>query len=154
MPVAKPPVAELGAHLGYWMRAVSNHVSHAFARKLAGSGVTVAEWAAMRMLYGQPPMPPSQLAARMGMTRGAITRLADRLIAKGLLARRAEPEDGRAQTLSLTARGSGLVPVLADFADQNEEECFRHLSPADRCALDRILKATATTLRLTAVPID
>jgi hypothetical protein len=36
-------VSELTAHLGYWLRHVSDHVSHAFARKLASQDVTVAE---------------------------------------------------------------------------------------------------------------
>ena len=78
-----PPVSELTAHLGFWLRAVSNHVSRAFAEKLGAKGVTVAEWVMLRALYGKEPTPPSRLAQAMGMTRGAITRLADRLIAKG-----------------------------------------------------------------------
>ena len=42
--------SELTTHLGYWLRLVSNHVSQAFARKLEGRGVTVAEWVVMRLL--------------------------------------------------------------------------------------------------------
>ena len=30
----RPTVSPLEAHLGYWMRFISNHVSHAFSRKL------------------------------------------------------------------------------------------------------------------------
>ena len=71
-----PRVPELTAHLGYWLRHVSNHVSHAFARKLAGKGVTVAEWALMRMLYGHDPVSPSELAVQLALTRGAVTKLA------------------------------------------------------------------------------
>jgi MarR family transcriptional regulator, lower aerobic nicotinate degradation pathway regulator len=63
-------------------KGVSNHVSHSFAPKLAGNDVTVAEWAVMRMLYGKEPMSASRLADEMGLTRGAVTKLADRLIAK------------------------------------------------------------------------
>jgi hypothetical protein len=44
------PVSALTAHFGYWLRYVSNHVSHAFGRKLAGKGVTAAEWVLMRSL--------------------------------------------------------------------------------------------------------
>ncbi len=50
-------------------------------------------------------MPPSRLADEIGMTRGAITKLADRLIAKSLIVRKANRDDGRAQTLALTASG-------------------------------------------------
>ena len=147
-------VSELTTHLGYWLRHVSNHVSHAFARKLAAKDVTVAEWVLMRVLHGREPMPPSQLAYEMGMTRGAITKLADRLIAKALSVREASPYDGRAQTLRLTAKGADLVPELAALADQNETECFAHLSGKDRDTLNRILKKTVTRLGLAAMPID
>ncbi|MBS0640649.1 MAG: MarR family transcriptional regulator [Proteobacteria bacterium] len=149
-----PVVPELTAHLGYRLRQVSNHVSHAFARKLAAQGVTVAEWGLMRTLYGKERLPPSRLADEMGMTRGAITKLADRLIAKALVSREASPDDGRAQTLRLTAKGTHFVPRLAALADQNEAECFAHLSVRDRTVLARILTETVERLGLTGVPVD
>jgi DNA-binding MarR family transcriptional regulator len=149
-----PGVSELTAHLGYWLRHVSNHVSHAFARKLAAKDVTVAEWAMLRMLYGMEPMPPSLLADRMGLTRGAITKLADRLIAKSLMVRAESPDDGRAQTLGLTEKGADFVPELAALADQNEAECFAHLSENDRRVLERILRETVRQLGPTAMPIE
>jgi DNA-binding MarR family transcriptional regulator len=38
----------------------------------------------MRQLLDMQPIAPSRLAERMGMARGAVTKLADRLIAKSL----------------------------------------------------------------------
>ena len=55
--LAKP--AALENHTGFWLRFVSNHVSHGFARKVAGSGVTVAEWVD----------PPADLRSRRNLTR-------------------------------------------------------------------------------------
>jgi MarR family transcriptional regulator, lower aerobic nicotinate degradation pathway regulator len=149
-----PRIPELTDHLGYWLRQVSNHVSHGFARKLADKDVTVAEWGLMRTLYGKEPSAPSQLASEMSLTRGAITKLADRLIAKALVMREASPDDGRAQTLRLTAKGTELVPTLATLADKNELECFAHLSADDRRALQRILGVTVASLGLTKMPLD
>src|ERR1700709_2851937 len=106
-------VPELTAHLGYWLRQVSNHVSQAFARRVATKDVTVAEWAVMRVLYSTQPVAPSQLADEMGMTRGAISKLADRLVLKSLVAREASATDGRAQSLRLTPQGVHMVPELA-----------------------------------------
>jgi hypothetical protein len=40
--------SSLESHLGYWLRYVSNHVSHAFALKLAALEVTAAEWVVLR----------------------------------------------------------------------------------------------------------
>ena len=131
--------AELTSHLGYWLRLVSNHVSHSFARKLQAFDITVAEWALMRVLFGIDES-PSQLAERMGMTKGAITKLADRLIAKSLVIRTSSRDDRRSQTLRLSKKGESLVPRLAGLADQNEAECFSHLSETDRALLERVLR--------------
>lgn len=146
--------SDLTSHLGYWLRYVSNHVSHSFARKLAAKDVTVAEWALMRTLYTKDQLAPSAIAADMGMTRGAITKLADRLIAKGLLLRAANPEDGRAQTLALTRSARKLVPELAALADRNDAEFFDHLTLEERSMLERLLKEIVARRGLTTMPID
>src|SRR5580698_1735503 len=104
MDAAMAEVPELDAHIGYRLRQVSNHVSQSFARKLAAEDVTAGEWVMLRMLYDKPPKPPSRVAEAMGFTRGAITKLADRLIAKGLVVREADARDKRAQTLALTPK--------------------------------------------------
>jgi hypothetical protein len=70
-------VSPLEAHLGYWLRFVSNQVSHSFSLKLGERGVTVAEWGALQELYEREAMAPSALAERISMTRGAISKLAD-----------------------------------------------------------------------------
>ncbi len=137
---ATPPASDLTAHLGYWLRYLSNHVSQAFARKVEAHGVTVAEWVLMRQLLDEDALAPSRLAERMGMTRGAISKLAERLIAKSLLARSSNPSDGRAHTLALTRSGRAMVPRLAALADANDAEFFDHLGPKDRAALLRTLR--------------
>ncbi|MBN9342950.1 MAG: MarR family transcriptional regulator [Caedibacter sp. 38-128] len=147
-------ISHLEDHIGYWLRCVSNHVSHAFARKLADQEVTVAEWALMRMLYGQSPLAPSRVAKQMGMTKGAITKLVDRLIAKSFIVRASNADDGRAQTISLTKEGEKLVPVLAQLADSNDQEYFNHLSSKDQETLQRILRHLTTKFGVTSVAIE
>jgi DNA-binding MarR family transcriptional regulator len=146
--------SDLTVHIGYWLRYVSNNVSQRFARKVEAQGVTVAEWVLMRQLLEVKALAPSRLAERMGMTRGAVTKLADRLIAKSLLARATDPTDGRAQTLSLTRAGRAMVPRLAALADANDAEFFDHLSPKDRAALLRILRGIVENRGLKSVPVN
>lgn len=145
-------VTPLDGHLGYWLRYVSNHVSHAFGQKIAARGVTVAEWVVLRELYDCKALAPSVLADRLGMTRGAISKLADRLLAKSLLSLRANDEDRRSQFLSLTESGRALVPELATLADQNDTEFFRHLASSDREAVVRIMKEIVARLALKTIP--
>jgi DNA-binding MarR family transcriptional regulator len=146
--------SELTDHTGYWMRMVSNAVSQEFARKVSGEDVTVAEWAFMRALYDLPPTPPSILAERMGMTKGAISKLAERLAVKGLIERTESREDKRAHSLSLTAEGRTKIPVLASLADRNDSEFFGVLRKEERETLDRILRALAERRQLKATPVD
>lgn len=151
---APSPASDLTAHLGFWLRTVSNHVSHAFGVKLAAKGVTVAEWVLLRALYGKAPISPSRVADDLGLTRGAITKLADRLIEKSLVVRVASPDDGRAQTLALTPAGVALVPGLAALADRNDAEFFGRLSDDERETLDRLLKRLAGDGGMTATPTE
>ncbi len=146
--------SELADHTGYWMRMVSNAVLQEFARQLAGEDVTVAEWAFMRALYNLESSPPSILADAMGMTKGAISKLAERLVAKGLVARTGNQQDKRAHSLSLTAAGRAKIPILAALADENDAEYFGVLTEEEHETLDRIIKILARRLGLNATPVD
>lgn len=79
----------------------------------------------------------------MGLTRGAITGLADRSIAKAPVLRAASAEDGRAQTLAPTERDLALVPDLAALADRNAAEVFDGLTEDERATLAGLLRRAA-----------
>lgn len=129
------PVSNLPDHVGYWLRFVSNHVSQAFAQKVEARGVTVAEWVLMRAMLDAGAANPSQLADQLGLTRGAISKLVERLCLKNLATRSADGPDRRYQTVALTPQGRKLVPQLARIADQNDREFFGHLSTKQRTQL-------------------
>lgn len=149
-----PNVSSLEAHLGYWLRFVSNHVSHAFARRLLAEGVTVAEWVVLRELLRLGETAPSTLSDSLGMTRGAISKLVERLVVKGMVHRAADAADARAQRLTLTEGGRVLVPALARQADENDAEFFGHLDAAERAQLLRMLQGIVARHRLNTVPTD
>jgi DNA-binding MarR family transcriptional regulator len=136
----KIEVSKLEKHVGYWLRFVSNHVSHAFMQKVEAKGVTVAEWAVMREMLEAGPANPSQLAERLGMTRGAISKLVERLCGKALVERTASDGDRRYQSVALTAKGEKLVPMLARLADENDQEFFGHLTEDEQASLVRLLR--------------
>jgi DNA-binding MarR family transcriptional regulator len=147
-------ISGLEEHVGYWLRFVSNHVSYAFGVKVEALGVTVAEWVALRAIYDADGMNPSLLAEKLGMTRGAISKLVDRLNARGLVQRSIEKTDKRYQWVRLTAAGKSLVPHLAREADRNDTEFFGHLSKAERAELVRMLTGIVLRHGLQHVPVD
>src|SRR5580704_9891748 len=91
------PPSSLQTHIGFWLRFVSNHVSQAFARRLLASGVTVAEWVVMREMFDDEQISPGIVAERIGMTRGGVSKLVDRLVGKKLMTRRGRSDDRRFQ---------------------------------------------------------
>lgn len=153
MTTKKPP-SGLNDHLGYWLRYVSNHVSHAFASKVEEHGVTVAEWVILRALFDAGEMNPSQLAEIIGLTRGAISKLVERLCQKELLNRTLSDGDRRYQMIGLTAVGRRLVPSLARLADENDREFFGHLKTNERRLLVRILEDIVRKNSWKDLPVD
>jgi len=147
-----PDVSPLDAHIGFWLRFVSNHVSHAFQRKVEAHGVTVAEWVVLRQLLALGEVPPSRLAEEMGMTRGGVSKLVDRLHVKKLVIRSAGGDDRRFQSVGLTAAGRSLVPKLAALADENDSEFFGHLSDEQRDQLADLLKDVVRRRGLKGIP--
>jgi len=147
-------VSELKKHVGFWLRFVSNHVSHAFARKLLLSGVTVAEWVVMREMFDEEATSPGVVAERIGMTRGGVSKLVDRLVSKELVTRQDRSDDRRFQSIALTAAGRRLLPRLATLADQNDEEFFHPLSARERTALVAAMKKLVEAHGLHTLPTE
>jgi DNA-binding MarR family transcriptional regulator len=74
------------------------------------------------------------------MTRGAVSKLVERLSRKKLAVRSFSQGDRRYQTVELTAAGKRLVPVLAQLADENDHEFFGHWKPEERTKLVNLLQ--------------
>ena len=148
------PISALESHTGYWLRLVSNHVSHAFRLKMEARGVTVAEWVVMRGLLDDKDVNPSHLAESLGLSRGAVSKLVDRLAVKGFVACRSEKRDRRYQMINLTASGRRLVPGLAALADQNDREFFGHLGAKEQTRLVGILQGIVQSRGLKGVPVE
>lgn len=152
--MAKKPqaAAPLEAHLGFWLRFVSNHVSQRFEKELAARDVTITEWVALRTLLEQGEGSHASLISALGMTKGAASKVMSRLEQKGLALRLAV--DGRAQALRLTPAGKALLPKLAALADANDAHFFGHLTAAEHETLMRLMQALVQHHQLKELPTD
>ncbi|AVP96994.1 MarR family transcriptional regulator [Ahniella affigens] len=136
----QPAPAPLEAHIGFWLRFVSNHVSARFQQHMAAKGVTVSEWVALRSLWSQTDATHAALIEALGMTKGATSKVISRLEEKGLVERALADGRAREQSLRLTVAGKKLVPKLAALADANDAHFFAHLPATERVALTKIMK--------------
>jgi DNA-binding MarR family transcriptional regulator len=148
----KQTPAPLEAHLGFWLRFVSNHVSLRFQKLLEAEGITVTEWVALRTLWDRSETSHAALIEAMGMTKGAASKVISRLEEKGLAERQLADGRAREQSLRLTAKGKKRVPRLAELADANDDHFFAHLRPAEREALMNAMQALVRRHQLKELP--
>lgn len=152
-PRPRPALSRLDAHVGYWLRYVSSQFSHALNRELEDKGVSLAEWIVLRELY-DGDLRPSDLAARLGLTRGAASKLARKLACSLMITQQAAPEDGRVQVLSLTDHGRAVVRVFAVILDETDEKFFGHLTPDTRALIRSVMRDIVRRRGLRAAPVD
>ncbi|HEY2036295.1 MAG TPA: MarR family transcriptional regulator [Steroidobacteraceae bacterium] len=146
-------MSRLDAHVGYWLRYVSSQFSYALNRKLEDKGVTLVEWLVLRELYDSD-LRPSALAERLGLTRGAISKLARKLAGSLMITQEGNAGNGRAQMLSLTDDGRAVVQVFAALLDQTDEEFFGHLDPDTRALIVSTMRDIVHRRGSRAMPVD
>jgi DNA-binding MarR family transcriptional regulator len=146
--------SDLELHLGPWLRRVSNHVSGAFARALQTRHTSIAEWVVLCHVQERPGITQGELAEALNLTRGAVSKVIDKLETKNWIARSTKPGDSRVQLLSLTRRGSCILPQLAEIADQNDREFFGGLEADEGATLRRLLGKLAELHQIRDVPSE
>jgi DNA-binding MarR family transcriptional regulator len=151
---SRTSVSALESHLGFLLRQVSNAVSDDFARSLQLRRTSVAEWVLLRRLWDLGQATPGEMAEALTMTRGAISKIVDKLQSKGWIRSRMKPEDNRAQLLTLTAAGRRVVPELAEIADRNDEKFFTCLDGKENYALRHLLGKIASHHKIREIPTE
>ena len=104
--------------VGYLLNQVMISMRRQVEQAMTAHDLTAAQWYPLWKLKRDGPGTAQELARDMDIDAGAMTRLIDRLAAKGLLQRLRSGTDRRRVMLTLTAAGeavAGHVPqVLAD----------------------------------------
>jgi MarR family transcriptional regulator, 2-MHQ and catechol-resistance regulon repressor len=79
------------------------------ARTLAGTGLTLTQFAVLEALYHLGPMSLSDVAQKVLTTGGNLTMVAGNLEKQGLARRQPSPQDKRLQIIGLTPKGKSLI---------------------------------------------
>jgi DNA-binding MarR family transcriptional regulator len=104
---------QLVAQLVESSRLLRNYIDH----RAKVRGTTRAQWIVLFRLREQEGLSQVDLADVLELQPISLVRLLDRLVEHGLLERRHDPKDRRANRLFLTARGRGLVDELDSLRD-------------------------------------
>lgn len=100
----------------YLMRRILNCMAGEVEKALEPTGLTNAQWVPLFKLHMGQASSVAELARECQLDTGAMTRLLDRLEAKGLVARVRSSQDRRVVNIELTPEGREaarqLAPVL------------------------------------------
>ncbi|CAD0184454.1 HTH-type transcriptional regulator MhqR [Ruegeria sp. THAF57] len=78
-------------------------------KMLSDAGVTEQQWRVLRVLQEEGPQEPTRIAERACLLLPSLTRILQKLEAKGLIRRRVNPGDKRRQIVEVTAQGERII---------------------------------------------
>lgn len=107
-----PKTIQPSSSVGYLINRVRTEFIEAIDRELAPLDVTAAQYIIMGHLAHNLADSASQLCKGISYDPGAMTRMIDRLEAKGFIRRVRSAEDRRAVNLELTVEGKAVFPKL------------------------------------------
>ncbi|MGH7073908.1 MAG: MarR family winged helix-turn-helix transcriptional regulator [Stellaceae bacterium] len=105
----------------------------------AAIGQSQARWQVLSAASGEPLTVP-QIARRLGVTRQAVQRIADLLVADGLARYVANPDHKASLHLILTDAGEAVLATLTRGARASHEAMSAKLQDIDLAALRRDLR--------------
>lgn len=125
---------QIDESVAFLMRNIIGVMTTLVEERMAEHGLTDAQWKPLLMISQGKCKTAAELARMACVDTGAVTRLLDRIEAKGLVKRTRSSEDRRVVNLELTEEGArsaeGVPYVMADLLngaleDFSEEEVRR-----------------------------
>lgn len=118
----------------------SHLISGEFHRIVTAKGFTVSDWRVLASLDGAEPMSLGALARLTTMKQPTLTRIVDRLQARGQVRRIAHETDRRITLIQITAAGDKLVAGLIELAKEHEHRVLEPFGLARSNELKKTLK--------------
>ena len=119
---------------------VAKRMLGAFSDAFAGYDLSPGRYAVLMALdVERPSLAPSEIAARLGVSRATVTGLIDGLLRDGLVTYAPVPIDRRRKAITLTAKGDALIDIAAPDIFQRMVDLTAPLTPDERRTALRLL---------------
>jgi DNA-binding MarR family transcriptional regulator len=140
---AKGAAAErliLERFLPYRLSILSNRVSRAIAARYAKAfDLTIPEWRIIAVLGRRPGLTAKEVAEATEMDKVAVSRAVAKLVTANRVSADVHDDDGRAQSLRLTAQGEALHARIAPIALESERKLLAALNASERAQFDALI---------------
>src|SRR5205809_2347073 len=99
-----------------------------------------SDFRVLEVLLHKGPLPVNTIGPKVWLTPGSISVAVDRLVKKGLVARKERTNDRRVRQVELTAKGRALITRGFREHAAAMENSMRVLSKKERLTLQQLLK--------------
>lgn len=124
--------------IGFLLRKAYQRNSTIFLSLVPGN-LTTTQFSVMRRIAVDGPMSQNLLGRSVAMDGATTKGVVDRLVKRGLLATRRDPNDRRRHQLSLTPEGEALIAEAVAAAAQVTADTLAPLSSGEQDTLLRLL---------------
>jgi len=131
------PQIPLSREIGVSLNDVARMLRTFADQKARQFGISRAQWIVLMRLDRSEGLKQSELAEILDLQPISLTRLLDRLAESGLIERRPDPHDRRANRLYLT---SAARPLLKQLASLGEDLMETVLQNVDATSQERLLR--------------
>ena len=139
----------LDRFLPYRLSVASNRVSDRIASAYrAMFGLSIPEWRLVAVAAEAGSLTPAALGERTAMDKVTVSRAAQALVARGLLARQAHASDRRSHLLALTPAGEALYARVAPEALRLEATLLAGFTRDEAATLAALLRRLEEAARI------
>jgi DNA-binding MarR family transcriptional regulator len=125
---------------GHLLRRAHQVSVEFFVAEVGEDGPTPQQFALLLCVRQNPGASQAELVKLTGIDRSTLAEMASRLVTRGLLARKKDKADGRANSLRITAAGQRLVEDALPKVARSQERVLALLPPGRRKALIEALR--------------
>jgi DNA-binding MarR family transcriptional regulator len=136
----KNPAIFVDDYLPALLAQASHLISGEFHRIVTAKGFTVSDWRVLASLDGAEPMSIGALARLTTMKQPTLTRVLDRLEARGQVRRISHETDRRITLIAITPAGDKLVSGLIELAKEHEHRVLQPFGIARSNELKKTLR--------------
>src|SRR2546430_8527192 len=117
-------------------QALLPHAAHSIEQTELGD----SDFRVLEALLHKGPLPVNTIGPKVWLTPGSISVAVDRLVKKGLVSRKDQPDDRRVRRVELTPKGRALITRGFGEHAAAMEDVANVLSKNERLTLLRLLK--------------
>lgn len=130
----------INGNLAYLVAQTHRKLHGDLDRELQSEGVSVEQWRVLEVLSERNGVSMGEIAELVLMNHPTLTKMTDRMVARGLVHRAPDPQDQRRVLVYITDLGSELFARIRRHVDQHNSQLEEHLGQKGSAALRKLLE--------------